>query len=225
VALLRITIRCEADFAVLDTTEAEALIEKFYELRGREPDGGEAIAGLVQRVCKSLHAGRYRAVTWYDREHDVVWLLAVGIHRADSQEDVYNQAIKLEQAGKMYPTADDYAALPAARRRQRIDEEAGVLMRFRDQLLQAATNATILYNSPDNLHIELSAEIIEELAEMVLRVRMQRRGPAWLTEQELEILLTAVYADHAYVEQTEPLFPFRRFTGYVPYSWRRTTAE
>jgi hypothetical protein len=62
-------------------------------LRGREPDSGEPIAGLQQHVCKSLHAGRYRAATWYDREHDAVWLLAAGIHRADSQEDFYNQAI------------------------------------------------------------------------------------------------------------------------------------
>ena len=106
-ARLRITARCEADLADLGVEAAAAIVEKFTELRAQAPASGEVIAGLQQRPCASLHAGRYRAVTWYDREQEIVWLLAAGIHRADSREDAYNQAIVLEQAGRLYPTDED----------------------------------------------------------------------------------------------------------------------
>jgi hypothetical protein len=63
VTRLRITARCEADLADLGMEAAAAIIEKFTELRAEAPASGEVIAGLQQRVCASLHAGRYRAIT------------------------------------------------------------------------------------------------------------------------------------------------------------------
>lgn len=75
-AQLRITARCEIDLADLGIEAAAAIIEKFYEMRAAAPAAGEHIVGLQQRPCTSLHAGRYRAVTWYDHARDTVWLLA-----------------------------------------------------------------------------------------------------------------------------------------------------
>lgn len=75
-AQLRITARCEIYLADLGIEAAAAIIEKFYEMRAAAPAAGEHIVGLQQRPCTSLHAGRYRVVTWYDRGRDTVWFLA-----------------------------------------------------------------------------------------------------------------------------------------------------
>lgn len=136
-ARLRITARCETALAGLGTEAAAAIIEKFYELRAEAPAAGERIVGLQQRPCASLHAGRYRAVTWYDQDGDVVWLLAAGIHRADSREDAYNQATALERAGQLYPTDMDYAQLAADERQARLEQEARDVAVLRDQALAA----------------------------------------------------------------------------------------
>ena len=139
-ARLRITSRCETDLADLGEEAAAAIVEKFTELRSQAPASGEVIAGLRQRLCASLHAGRFRAVTWYEREQEIVWLLAAGIHRADSREDAYNQAIALEQAQHLYPTDEDYALFAADDQRNRLQQEADELARLRRER-KAATDA------------------------------------------------------------------------------------
>lgn len=80
---------------------AELVIDKFRELRMEAPEEGERVSSLAERDCLSLHGSRYRGVTWYDRERDGVWLLAVGVHREDSQEDAYAAAAALERAGRL----------------------------------------------------------------------------------------------------------------------------
>lgn len=213
-ARLRITARCEADLNTLEDVDAEALVDKFFELRGQAPDAGEPVAGPQQRICKSLHAGRYRAVTWYDREHAVVWLLTAGIHHADSREDAYSLAIALEQAGRLYPTGADDAALVIDEQRMRLQQEAHDLARLRNQLLQAGTDQVLSYFSPDDLYAEIAAEFIEELAEVVVRIRIYRRGTIRLLDGELRTLLAEVFDGHTFEERPEPRFRFRAFAGY-----------
>lgn len=214
-ARLRITARCEADLNALETADAEAILDMFFALRGQAPDAGEPVAGLHQRVCTSLHAGRYRAVTWYDREHDVVWLLMAGIHRADSREDAYARAIALEQAGRLYPADVDYAALAIDEQRERLEQEAQDLARLRDQLLQSGAEQVLSYTSPDDLYAEIAAEFIEELAEVILSVRLHRRGKR-LLDGELRIVLAGFFANHTFEERPEPRFRFRAFAAYFP---------
>lgn len=146
-ARLRITSRCDADLADLGEEAAAAIVEKFTELRGKAPASGEVIAGLDERLCASLHAGRYRAVTWYDREREIVWLLAAGIHRADSREDAYNQAIALEQAQHLYPTDEEYVRFAAEHQLNRLQQEADELARLREDVLAAADGIVRRYAS------------------------------------------------------------------------------
>jgi hypothetical protein len=218
VARLRITSRCEADLADLGEEAAAAIVEKFAELRGQAPASGEVIAGLQQRLCASLHAGRYRAVTWYDREREIVWLLAAGIHRADSREDAYNQAIALEQAQHLYPTAEDYARFAADDQRNRLQQEADELARLREEVLAAADGIVRRYASADGLYAEIWAEIVLGLdeGEVVLRLRVQRQGTAWLSADELAVLVAAVFAGRQPQEQVERDYSSRRFAAYFP---------
>lgn len=197
---------------------AAAIIEKFTELRAEAPASGEVIAGLQQRVCASLHAGRYRAITWYNHEREIVWLLAAGIHRADSREDAYNQAIALEQAERLYPTDEDYAELAADDQRTRLQREADDLTRLREEALAAADGLLRRYTSADGLYAEIWAEVVAGIdeGEVVLRLRVQRYGAGWLPADELAILLTALFAGHPPRAQDESDYHFRRFAAYFP---------
>ena len=220
-ARLRITSRCETDLADLGEEVAGALVEKFTELRAQAPASGEVIAGLQQRLCASLHAGRYRAVTWYDREREIVWLLAAGIHRADSREDAYNQAIALEHTHHLYPTDDDYARLSAEDQQGRLRQEAGDLTRLRAEALATGDGIIRRYTSADGLYAEIWAEIIAGVdeGEVVLRLRVQRHGARWLSADELAVLLTAVFAGRPLRDQAESDYHFRRFAAYFPLRW------
>jgi hypothetical protein len=226
VARPRITARCETDLADLGTEAAAAIIEKFYELRAEAPTAGERVSGLQERPCASLHSGRYRAVTWYDQDHDVVWLLAAGIHRADSREDAYDQAIALERAGQLYPTDMDYAQLAADERHERLEREARALAVVRDEALAAADGAVRRYTSANDLYAELWAEVVAGLeeAEVVLRLRL-RRGSTWLTAAELATLLAAVFLDQTPRQEVEEDYLFRRFAAYVRLPMHRPSVE
>jgi hypothetical protein len=214
VTRLAVTARCGAELASLEDDEAEALLAKFVDLRGQAPDEGEPILGLWQRPCKSLHAGRYRGATWYDTQHDVVWFLFAGIHRADSREDAYNRAIALEQSGLLYPTEVDYFNLQAQGQRDQLAEEAQALASLRDQLLHSGQDQTLPYTSPYDLYAEISAQFIEELAEVMLRIRLFRATNQPLRREELEVLLARVFPDRPVEEQPERVPRFRCFTAY-----------
>jgi len=57
--------------------ERHALLEAFYARRAQSPVGQETIEGLQANiVAYSLHAGRWRGLTWHDEELAIVWLLA-----------------------------------------------------------------------------------------------------------------------------------------------------
>jgi hypothetical protein len=204
-ARLHITSRCEGDPADLGEEAATAIFEKLAELRGQAPAAGELIAGLQQRPCASLHAGRYRAVTWNDREQEIVLLLAAGIHRADSREDAYSQAIALEQAQRLYPTYEDYARLTVDDQRIRLQQEADDLARLREEALAAADGIIRLYTSEKGLYAAIWAEVVAGLdeGEVVLRLRVQRHGPGWLLADELAVLVAAVFADRTQREQAD----------------------
>ncbi len=107
---LRITGRCQREDLTSPSLRpvAHLLIEKFHELRGQAPDGGEGISGLRDRPCKSLHASHYRGITWYDQQHDVVWLLAAHIHREGSHDDSYFRGKVVNKAHTINTGVDEF---------------------------------------------------------------------------------------------------------------------
>lgn len=218
------TLRCqEEDLTSTDfRAYAGVFVEKFLDQRGKAPDGGEGISGLRERPCKSLHMGRYRGITWHDLRHDIVWLLAAHIHRDDSQEDSYAAAIEHERAGRLYPTADDYAASARARVQEeeveQIRAEAAALMEIRDLALHAP-GTTHRYASLGDLYVEMRAEVEPELALLTVRVRIFRRSNRPIFETEMSIFLEAVFADalpldDRYREIGDSDGRFRQFEGF-----------
>lgn len=130
----RATARCAADLATLPLEVTATLADKL-EQRLQAPESGELIDGLRQRSCYSLHTGRYRAATWYDIEHDVLWLLAAGIHISGDRNDFYNIAVQWERSGLLYPTSDDYQNLENDERRDLSVREAMELRLLRDRVV------------------------------------------------------------------------------------------
>ena len=80
-------------------------------MREHDPEKGEPIHGIRPRgkVC-SLHVGQGRAVTTWDEEEDVCWLLAWHwFHRNGHPDDCYNLFLALHNNGdKLLPTQEDY---------------------------------------------------------------------------------------------------------------------
>lgn len=60
----------------------------------------------------SLHIGRERAVTVWDEEQDVCWLVAYSAtHATHEKRDAYQHFMALGDRGEILPTADDYELL------------------------------------------------------------------------------------------------------------------
>jgi hypothetical protein len=187
------------------------------ELRASNPDEGEHVGGLHDRHCVSLHSGRYRAVTWYDAQTDIVWLLAAGKHIADSDEDLYNVASSLERAQRLYPTDEDYVEAAAAAQVEIWRVEAKELRRLRDQAIEAQDGKVRQYSSDHGLYAELWVEVLEDLAGISVRIRMRRESGPWIDfgGTELDILLAGPLSRN-YKEVGDEDWQFRRYEDVIP---------
>jgi len=216
VARVRVTARCEeVDLDAMPPDDASVLLDKFVEMRSQGPDTGDLINDLHERPCHSLHSGRYRAATWYDTEHDVVWLLAAGLHRSGSRDDFYNVAVRIEQAGRLYPTADDYERLVNEALLHQLTQEAKTLQDMREDMVLARTDDKQIYRSEHGLYVELSAEFIDRLAVVAMRILLQRLSGPWLTAAELAILLEGALGTDAR-PRPDADWLYRSFEAYFP---------
>lgn len=184
-----VTSRCDRDLERLPRDIADDIVSRFVQGRSLVPDEGERIRDLADRPCYSLHAGRYRAATWYDRARDVVWLLAAGVHRDDSPEDFYQEAARLERSGQLYPTQADQARVESVRRAERLKGEAADLRRLREQALHTPGTGRLEYTSPHGLYAQIWAETVPGLALLALRVRIARLAGLFIADSEWAIIL------------------------------------
>jgi len=117
---LRVTQRCLVDDLGEDATASfteirdREIVKAFIKDRATDPDGGKTVGSnagdlTLRRVG---YGDDHRGVTWWDREHGVVWLCAYhGKHRSGEADDSFRYFEQLLQAKQMYPTADDYEQL------------------------------------------------------------------------------------------------------------------
>lgn len=152
-------------------------------------------------------------MTWYDRDHNVVWLLAAQIHRQGSRDDAYTAAVAREQAGRLYPTPADYEALADAEKSMRIEAEARA-RDMRERVLANPADSRQRYESLNGLYAELWAEKIPGLALVLPHMRIYRQPMQWLSNHELAIFLEAVYAQDEHSDIGDADRRFRRFEGY-----------
>jgi hypothetical protein len=116
---LAITERCcaddlgiDADLSLSDIADQHSIVDKFIALRIDRQIGQETIRSLRGTFpVFSLHSGRERGATAADPEHNVVWLLATGKHRAGDRSDAYAHFEQLHKRGELFPTAADYERL------------------------------------------------------------------------------------------------------------------
>jgi len=55
------------------------------------------------KMLRSLPLGRYRIIYYYLRNDDVVWIIATGIRKEGSKEDIYERVTKLFDSGDLMP--------------------------------------------------------------------------------------------------------------------------
>lgn len=118
---LRLTRRALNDLALpaslagtpaKDLVLAHPLVDAFVERRSQSPTGQEAIQLPVTRATAfSLHADRWRGLTWHDQGAGVVWLLGAGYHRSGDRSDVYAVLKARDAANGLFPTEQDYLDL------------------------------------------------------------------------------------------------------------------
>jgi len=88
--------------------DRHSLLEAFYDRRAQSPVGQETIEGLQANIIAySLHAGRWRGLTWHDEELAIVWLLAARYHRSGERDDSYPHFRGLAKH-QLLPTEEDY---------------------------------------------------------------------------------------------------------------------
>jgi hypothetical protein len=126
----RLTIRClkecfgfrhEPPSCFDDLRSENTCIDALFERRQNDPaggEGGERVQSVTSRPVYSLHCGKTRGATWFDRDEGVVWLLGVEQHdeRHKGKSDAYDIFAGQEAAGVLFPAPVDYKLLELDRR-------------------------------------------------------------------------------------------------------------
>lgn len=124
-------------------------------MREDDPDKGEPISGIRPRgkVC-SLHVGKGRAVTTWDEEADVCWLLAWnGFHRNGHPKDAYQVFLELHINGdNLLPSPKDYEVFFDTSDTEEDDYGAVSRLTLLEEL--AEISADLLREARDNPNIE-----------------------------------------------------------------------
>jgi hypothetical protein len=129
---LRITIRCfvddlglkaeDAERPVGDLVDEHELIQAFYDQRRQNPIGAEWIRGLTSDIMAySLHATRFRGITWHDERNGVVWLMAGRFHTSGDPKDAYPTFLSLDADDRLLPDRPDFEALLFVRSRDAVE--------------------------------------------------------------------------------------------------------
>jgi mRNA-degrading endonuclease RelE of RelBE toxin-antitoxin system len=65
-----------------------------------DPNFGKPLSGELKHY-HSLRLGRYRIIYLYEPVEDIVWVVSVGIRKAGSRDDVYEQLLGDLHAGRI----------------------------------------------------------------------------------------------------------------------------
>jgi len=99
---IRITKRCrEVDIPSLPKTILQTFISRLETL-ATSPEHGKPLQADLKRY-RSVRIGRYRIIYRYDQANDIAWIIAIGIRKEGSREDIYERVTKLLASGDMLP--------------------------------------------------------------------------------------------------------------------------
>lgn len=116
---LRITRRClrddldggiDADF---EAVASHPIVKAFVRERREKFEGSSRVEPLESGKAISVvrHQHEHRGATWHDENHEVIWLVAYGRHQSGMPGDFFPFCKRLDQAGILLPTVEDYEAL------------------------------------------------------------------------------------------------------------------
>ncbi|MGQ0826440.1 MAG: hypothetical protein ACT4OX_15655 [Actinomycetota bacterium] len=106
---LALDVDAHAGLPADELTDRHPMIAAFVERRSQSPEGQEAIQLPASRaIVFSLHAGRWRGLTWAEPEIGVVWLLGAGYHRSGDHGDAYAELKRRDEVDALFPTEADY---------------------------------------------------------------------------------------------------------------------
>lgn len=102
-----------------DLADEHPVVKAFVDQRSQSPKGSETTRLPRSKVVVyNLHSGRHRALTWHDRDNDVVWLLAISWHESGARRDAYPYFKSLDESDILLPTESDYELLDRFRQAQ-----------------------------------------------------------------------------------------------------------
>jgi len=97
---LQITQRCSnEDIPHLPKNVQRGVVQKLAKLP-QKPDWGKQLSGDLQKY-RSLPISRYRIVYRHDVANDLIFIVAVGLRKEGSREDIYARILRLMKAGKL----------------------------------------------------------------------------------------------------------------------------
>jgi hypothetical protein len=230
-ALDDINMKFEAGptFDVEAAQNRHVILEAFVSKRSNSPVGQEPTLGIKGAVF-NLHAQNpWRAVTWYDEDNAVCWLLGVSAHD-------YKLFVQRDKDGTLAPTEDDYADLTVARDPAALDDS---LERFLEVLADDARNLFTEAEAAPNtevsallagtlttaIYVEVLVVDEPDCADVYVAFRMPPRAGFQLPEDVLGVATAVVLPDAAYDDLDWHYQSFPREAGKrndeVVIWWRR----
>lgn len=111
---VRVTLRCyQEDLGLplpgiaVELVPDHALVDEAARHSDTAPKGLKRIACVHSPPVFRLRYSRYRGAVWVDKANDILWLLAVGIRKAGSEDDAFELVERLHESGRLMPTKDD----------------------------------------------------------------------------------------------------------------------
>lgn len=93
-AEVRITNRCQKIDVPLLPKDILATFFDRLDTLATNPEHGKPLQADLKRY-RSVRIGRYRIIHRYDHENEIVWIVAIGIRKEGSKEDIYRRMAKL----------------------------------------------------------------------------------------------------------------------------------
>ncbi len=95
-----VTARCrEEDVPQLPKNVLDGFVKKL-EMISTDPHCGKPLSGILKRY-RSIRLGRYRVIYRYAQESDIAWVVATGIRKEGSKQDIYEKVARLLRSSKI----------------------------------------------------------------------------------------------------------------------------
>jgi hypothetical protein len=135
------------------------------------------------------HGNDHRGATWYDRDEQVVWLCAYGLHRSGHAEDAFPYFHKLIETGVLLPTEDDYAVLFEDRGHRFADTVQDDAQRLL-QMARATPGVEQVGTLGGEQTTGILVDVVDTLEETYVAFSMER-----MNTERLIVILAAFYVD------------------------------